>query len=119
MVLPFCTQTPSNRDAAEPINASESRLCRTKVRLYTLFSCMSLCELFGIEFCALFGITRPAKFERTARVARAIGVVAVGQDGPCSREQPGSDDPSCMVRLNFAHRRASDPSRLTRVRPWT
>jgi hypothetical protein len=39
---------------------------------------LSLCELFGIEFCALFGITRPAKFERTARVARAIGVVAVG-----------------------------------------
>jgi len=26
MVLPFCTQTPSNRDAAEPINASEFRL---------------------------------------------------------------------------------------------
>jgi hypothetical protein len=23
---------------------------------------VSLCELFGIEFCALFGITRPAKF---------------------------------------------------------
>jgi hypothetical protein len=42
--------------------------------------CLSLCKLFGIEFCALFGITRPAKFERTARVARAIGVVAVGQD---------------------------------------
>jgi hypothetical protein len=33
---------------------------------------VSLCELFGIIFCALFGITRPAKFERTARVARAI-----------------------------------------------
>jgi hypothetical protein len=33
--------------------------------------------------------------------------------------RPGSDDPSCMVRLNVAHRRASDPSRLTRVRPWT
>jgi nitroreductase len=24
-----------------------------------------------------------------------------------------------LVRLNFAHRRASDRSQLTRVRPWT
>ena len=43
----------------------------------------------------------PSKVRATARVARAIGVVAVGQDCSSSREQPGSDDPSLYGAPEF------------------
>lgn len=68
--LPTPRYPLSGRDASVSINTRNAGYVALK--LGEAKYCVPLCELFSI--------TRPAKFERTARVARAIGVVAVGQD---------------------------------------